>query len=305
MDIHKIGIEVEGEFTLELLGKLGTLPGCELVSDGSVRTCHELNRSVSCPLDAEPVTGTRELRIGPVEPDGGWESIFMAMRNGYHWNRSAGLHVHLSFKDGERENVMAPSVFFSGFALWFRERLELEWPEVMAARGNNRYCQAGSGYVIGTSGPDRWDSTMFDSSEHSRYQFLNTLAWRKHRTMEVRIWPSGRPEEMVRMVHWTVKTFQRWLRRSGSMVVVRQEDILRNECEGGDERQLADLRYLRQSISVRNEKVRGRIRAIREAHAVAGSVEETVFNSVARMRFADLYVRPLVVERRNITNGNV
>lgn len=216
--IHRIGIEVEGEFSHQLTAKLRGVGRVSLVRDGSVRLIKNGYGT------HEP----REMRLGPVAPDRPhWREVIQMLARGYTPNITAGLHVHVSLKDGKQVNIKDGSLFWSGFAAFVKRRLFEDWPREMLERRNaTGFCEIGSsnGSSLGNSSNSEEYDARLRIGINGRYQFINQCAFNRHRTIEFRVWPSASPKQMVKMVEWTIAVVREWLAMSGE--VVKTEAIM-------------------------------------------------------------------------------
>ena len=118
----------------------------------------------------------------------------------YHWNRSAGFHVHVSFLP-----ELPVELWSLEFVNYFKEKLKEELPVVYKKRGSNKFCKGGMGKV---SEKDIAESRL------PRYSFINYEAYKKFKTLEFRIFPSDHPKKMREYLKFTVSTIESFLENS-------------------------------------------------------------------------------------------
>ena len=192
--LYKFGFEIEGEFggkARTAVRDFGSLKG-----DGSVREC--TSSSEICGRR----WGTAELVPSPfaITDIRSAKKIFEALAKSgeYHWNKTAGFHVHVSFKPN-----FPPEIFSMDFNNFFIKRMRSEFKTEYDSRKNNRYCQT----LTRTEG-----KSIFNG--HDRYKAINFLpAFEKHGTVEIRIFPSADPMKMYDYLLFVLKTFKDYLKQ--------------------------------------------------------------------------------------------
>lgn len=129
----------------------------------------------------------------------------MADAGHFHVNPTMGFHVHVSFMEGtERDITVRPKTVHSpAFVKFFIERLKKELPEVYEKRGTNRYCALAR--------PDEGKTVLDRVLNGSRYQAVNFQALRSHRTVEFRIFPADKPENLRKYLEFVQRTVNDFL----------------------------------------------------------------------------------------------
>lgn len=194
--IDKIGFEIEGEFSDEAENEI--MDYGEVGSDGSVHSCSssEANGVDHHNLDC------REFRSRPFarnRVDGEVAKIFdrlqtQSEKNGFHWNKSAGFHVHVSVK-GDDGVFKAPELWSTDFCEYFTKKLAKEFPDMWLVRKNSYYSKA------------QWsDADIVRPLD--RYRAINYMAYNEHRTIEFRIFRSDEPRVMYEYLKFTVDTIE-------------------------------------------------------------------------------------------------
>ena len=188
--IAKFGFEIEGEFSITTMGMLASKG--ELKNDGSLSPCCN---NLSCKeFITEPIEYTEKGRKQAHE-------IFQILadarkKGGFHWNDTAGFHIHVSFSP-----QFPPEVFSAQFYQFFHERLDKKYPGVIQKRGTNRFCtvnRAGNEGILET--------------RDTRYKEINFFsAFQKHKTIEIRIFPSTLPKRMYLFLLFTLQTLHKFL----------------------------------------------------------------------------------------------
>lgn len=202
--IAKFGFEIEGEFSDRLIRTLEELG--QIKGDGSVKKCSSFTHPdcrnlTTAEFITHPIlltaTGRKEAK-----------NIFLVLndarkRKEFHWNKSAGFHVHVSFSP-----KCPPEIFSPPFAIFFHQELERKFGTVIRVRGKNRFCK-----LI------RYKNTLKEVSEdiigsrHDRYKSINFYnAYSRHGTIEFRIFPSAFPTRMYLFLLFTLKTIQKFLK---------------------------------------------------------------------------------------------
>lgn len=192
--ILQFGFEIEGEFSTELDEKLESYGGVK--TDGSVRSC-----KLGCD-DLTPGEFASEALTNLSEA----KKIFkIFQKHKYHWNNSAGFHIHVSFYPKLPQEIMS-----SCFINYFKKELYNSYPDVISLRGKNRYCRISK-------------ITDFDITySEDRYRFINFMpALHKHGTIEFRIWPSGKPLKMYEYLCFTLEKIEFFIKNQDSLMKKR------------------------------------------------------------------------------------
>ena len=189
--IKKFGFEIEGEFSREFSGeiaKYGVMKG-----DGSVSNCPErCQHLVTGEYNSYPILRTHKREA---------KNIFMKFQDAYklkkyHFNKSAGFHIHVSFSP-----KLPPDIFSKSFNDFFHERLKTKYPNVIKKRQNNIYCRI---------------NTLEDGAldKLPRYSSINfQQAWLKHGTIEFRVFPANTPMMMYRYLLFTLRVINDFLKK--------------------------------------------------------------------------------------------
>lgn len=218
--ISKVGLEIEGEFHQDSLDKLSRL--YTLHGDGSVHDCdnydvddatkwHNKHGEVEC-------YETRELNTEPQSPfsEGGIEyfnNLFDSLKApSYHWNQSAGFHIHMSFIAASR---IPEIIFDTEFIKAFSNQIKSQFPTEYRLRRDNDYCGDPCGHV-------KDDAELLEvmkckrqaGTARNRYQAVNMISsWEDdgRKTIEFRIFPANSPEKMREYLNFTINFVNIWL----------------------------------------------------------------------------------------------
>lgn len=211
--IDRIGVEVEGWWrdwiaittAADDVGASGT-------NDGS--------------LVADPSGETRrwEWRTRPGSLASALKAVHALYPDKYH--RSAGMHIHMSFNDMGDAMALC-SREFSDYALaswraWGEEHEINEGSEFWSRlAGNNQYCRLLS------------DADISACTRGDRYRWLNYSAYRKHKTIELRLLPLFCQERLAlaairhwyEMVDTYVRTVATWAGHEATFSTALSEQI--------------------------------------------------------------------------------
>lgn len=212
--IAKFGFEVEGEFSQDLANALEDREYGKIATDGSIRNCptykankyHTKNyflneyEFVSKPLkynDIEKKTATKIFNLFNV----------YYKKKEFHWNESTGFHIHLSF------NPKIPvEIWSTEFAKFFEEKLKEKFRLIYKTRKDNHYCLV----KINEEVIANFD---LESGSSARYSFINFVpAFKKHGTIEFRIFPANRPLTMKKYLKATFKFIEEFLEKSDGLL---------------------------------------------------------------------------------------
>ena len=202
--IKKFGCEIEAEMSEELMNKLVDMNYGEIVSDGSINSCMGANARknhcsgkrlvpmefVSKPMDFNR-TGKKQAK-----------EIFQLLneyykRKEFHWNTTMGFHVHISFRPKTPVDIWSLE-----FAKFFKEKFEKTFKTVFRLRKDNRFCKI----ILG----EKEIATTSD-----RYRFINYKpAFKKHGTVEFRIFPANRPKTMRKYLKFVFQMIKEFLKDS-------------------------------------------------------------------------------------------
>lgn len=187
------GFEIEGEFThkaAEFLAEYG-----EIKEDGSVDRCDD------CVLHDNEVSdlgGEFASKIYKVTSLDKALCVFSGIEGEYHWNTSAGFHVHLGFSP-----INPPEFRSYEFADYFLRAFRKKFPEEYKRRVGGRYSR-------GTFNQKQWDD-LATGSDTDRYCAVNFNS--NYDTIEVRLMPSAHPWKMYDMLEFLIKTAQKFPKR--------------------------------------------------------------------------------------------
>lgn len=243
LELKKIGFEIEGEFSAKIMRLLGDV--LVFKGDGSVRMCAERKRGMSEEL------WTKHLAVrchpadlltsaeGVSKPWGVSDMAEVSMifgelqsayeRNEFHFNQSAGFHVHTSYSEYPSE------IMSSRFFAYFITAMAKKFPKEYKARHKGYYCNVPQSLEARRArlmkkefkyekGFERVEAFM----NESRYRAINmTHAMSSHGTIEFRIFPSCEPKRMLEMLQFTIKTVNQFLAKDTYSVVF--EEKLKNE----------------------------------------------------------------------------
>ena len=203
--IYKFGFEVEGEFSQNLQTALLASELGRIVSDCSVKRCggsrqrkyHATNTWLdTAEFVSKPILyGNQKVLVNKE-----LITIFKILqkyylRKEFHWNKSAGFHIHISF------NPKVPvEIWSKEFNEYFFEKMKNEFKLAWNQRSNNNtYCRPTTDEAeIALTG--------------NRYYAINfSPAFVKHGTIEFRIFPAASPKAMRKYLSFTFKTIKDFL----------------------------------------------------------------------------------------------
>ena len=201
--INKFGFEIEGEMSDELMNDLANKYG-SITSDGSIRTCpwNKVRKyhSVGTPLR------TNEFVSYPIEYNRkGIKSardIFKLFnkyfkKKEFHWNKSMGFHLHLSFRP-----KMPVDIWSVQFTKFFIDEMAKQFKTMYVKRKDNTYCKV------------NLDEREI-AETNDRYKAINFKpAFDEHGTIEFRIFPANRPMTMSHYLDFTIKMVRYFLKHS-------------------------------------------------------------------------------------------
>jgi hypothetical protein len=202
--LRSFGFEIEGEFSEEFTHKLTRIG--TMKSDGSVHECDRGNeKEYEWHLrHDEPELNASEFNskvfsysvMGIAAMKRLMNAFQEASENGeYHWNHTAGLHVHVGFNP-----KFPPEIFSAQFKNYFLHELELAFPEEFRARKDNRYCKSAIDLKEIAKGGDRYRAINFWS------------AFSSHGTVEFRIFPTAEPKKMQEYIEFAIKKTAEFLK---------------------------------------------------------------------------------------------
>jgi len=205
--IFKIGIEIEGEFAQSIHSKLLALGG-EIKGDGSVHNCSSSTSfhkkfPTSHLQSAEYVTQPIEM-----ENRKHFKKIFDLLEDAkksgeFHWNKTAGFHIHLSFKP-----KVPPEIRSTKFTKYALDAIQNEFPLEYRIRTAGRWCRI-----------DRLDDEQFLRHPTDRYKAINFASIQKHGTVEFRIFPAKHPYKMYEYFRFIIKMVREYLEMEQSISI--------------------------------------------------------------------------------------
>jgi len=217
--IKKFGCEIEAEMSEELMNKLVSMNYGEIVSDGSISSCMGANaRKNHCsgkrlaPMEfvSKPMDFNRTDKKQAKE-------IFQLLnkyykRKEFHWNKSMGLHIHISFRPKTPVDIWSLE-----FAKFFKEKFEKTFKTAFRIRKENRTCK-----IILDEGEI--------ATTDDRYRFINySPAFKEHGTVEFRIFPANKPMSMKRYLRFTFWIIKKFLKNSDKFLDKTLEFIPEDE----------------------------------------------------------------------------
>lgn len=220
--IDRFGFEIEGEWlddsrefmdAMIKMKRYGVFKG-----DGSINHCGVRNKYH---LEHHGNYTLREFASKPFKADKAGvvkaSHFFRLLKShpyGYHWNKSSGMHVHVSFlsKDKNGKKIRPPEIFGETFYKYFIERLNKHHPEVIKSRGVD----------------NQWASMRVKDKDivepRTRYLAVNfEEAWQKFGTIEFRIYPSSTPDMMYKYLKFTLETVNMYLNMKAKRIVIHAE----------------------------------------------------------------------------------
>ena len=231
--IKALGWEIEGEYTDSLRSKLEEYG--EFKGDGSIHNCdysvHE-KKGLSDELDSiEFASGKYEIEKLRTDV----KKFFDILIKGYadkefHWNKSMGFHIHVSFKPKTPTEILSTQ-----FVDFFFEQLKKKYPTVYNVRGKNYYCRLNT-------------NTDYEIiHNHDRYRAINLApALEKHGTIEFRIFPTNSPKVMKAYMLFTLNTINKFLREANDRLVNTQELIITDKV---NEEDLGEINVIKKTDS--------------------------------------------------------
>lgn len=210
--IKKIGFEIEGEFGIDFVSVLERMNG-EIKGDGSVHQCNHALEPYHNKFQFCTRTGEYASEVFDVNNIAYIKQVFDIFQKQhesgqYHWNRSAGFHVHVSF-----DPVIPPEIKHDSFVQYALEIIKESFPKEYAERHTGSYCEA-SGI-----------NNNFILKPNSRYKAINFESFRKHGTLEFRIFPANEPIEMYRYLNKVIMLINGYLNKKISI----SEDVETNQ----------------------------------------------------------------------------
>jgi hypothetical protein len=219
--IKQVGVEIEGEFSDKFMEQLGDYGG-SIKSDGSVRRCtanafHSRFRYKDLyPMEyaSEPIAEKDKGHIKTL-----FEMFIEASRQGdYHWNRSAGFHIHLSFKPKIPPEIRSP--IFTKFML---DGFQKKFPKEYETRINGQWAR------IEGLDDDEFLSHCKRTRGRDRHRAINFESLYKHGTIEIRLFPSARPSKMFEYYKHTIRLVKKYLKSAELHRFVNDVEEISNE----------------------------------------------------------------------------
>jgi hypothetical protein len=181
--ILKFGIELEAEYSTELAHNIALKYGWDIKDDGSIHTCSDCEyqdlhalETVSKPIEytATNITAVKKL----------FDYLQTQYKNGkFHFNDSCGLHFHFSFTPQR-----PPELWCIEFANYFAKQIATRFPKAYKLRKDNHFCKF-----------DLTQQDIANAKFYDRYKFVNLRpAFQRHKTLEIRAFPSDEPRKMKR-----------------------------------------------------------------------------------------------------------
>jgi len=198
--IKKFGIELEGEYSNELADKMRTKYAWSVKGDGSIHTCdhhqdilHSIE-AVSQPIEYSTANVNAIKKL--------FDFLQVQYNNGdFHFNESCGLHFHFSFTPQR-----PPELWSEQFAEYFASHIATRFPKAYKLRKENRFCK------FELSQKDIASPRFYD-----RYRFINLRpAFQRHKTLEIRAFPSDEPKLMKRYFLSTLTAIEDFLVKANS-----------------------------------------------------------------------------------------
>lgn len=212
--INKFGFEIEGEFTNQVRNKL--MKSGFLHYDGSVYAC-KLNNAFH--LKNDKIYFVNEFSSYPFDYKSHPRKSLIAAKtifnlledNNYHWNSSAGFHIHISFEPKYPAEILSVE-----FAQFFSDELTKKIG-ALKMRRNNNYCR------------DIINLEEIAQLKREKYRFINFgAALSEHGTIEFRIFPSAKPAKMYKFLLFTIKTINKFLKNDLEIPFESEIDMSEN-----------------------------------------------------------------------------
>jgi len=208
--INKFGLEIEAEMSTELMNKLGDYG--KIVSDGSLRCCSLADTRKYHNPNPRKKLDIMEFVSNPIDyNENGRKQVKEIFRlfdkyfkeKEFHWNRSMGFHVHISFRPKTPVDIWSVE-----FANLFVIKLTKRFPSVFRTRKDNSYCKI----IIDEK---EMANMNLEANSSERYRFINFVpAWKKHKTIEFRIFPMNKPRIMKQYLGFTFRIINDFLKHS-------------------------------------------------------------------------------------------
>lgn len=200
--IDKFGFEIEGEYHPEVARYLEEFG--EVKTDGSLNPCNKTQcLNLECKeFASNPYRRTQKQKA---------KKVFDYLHEQYkqkkfHWNKSAGFHVHVSFRPR-----LAFEIFSEDFVNFFHAELRKKFNNILQRRGNNTYCQA-----VNQTNSDIVKSMQRDGD---RYRSVNLFpSFVRHKTIEIRIFPASSPLTMYKYLLFVLRTIRKFLKENSEFV---------------------------------------------------------------------------------------
>jgi hypothetical protein len=192
--IKAFGYEIEGEFSTSFEKKL--IDVGEMKGDGSLRNCpfddafhvkHNLPSIHTAEFNSEVFSydNPKEVEAGVYL----FEVFQKAYEKGlYHWNKSCGFHVHISFTP-----KFPVEIFSKQFYDYFMGKMKAVYPKEYKARRNNSFCKDNV----------EENEIAYDGERHASINFKTAM--RTHGTIEFRIFPANSPKKMKEYLQFVLK----------------------------------------------------------------------------------------------------
>lgn len=241
--INKIGIEIEAEYAYSLKDKIKQLHLGSFKGDGSINNCEDQkarrdrgdnqcandNEADNCfmsELGVGRTYSTSELITRPIKilksgrPAKKFKQLFKVLIDGYkkrhfHFNKSTGLHLHVSFLPAKNPSILWTKNFVNYLVNFWSKN----FPAMLEKRAGNNYCKI-----------EINDRDIFTCD---RYQAVNFIsAMERHGTLEIRIFDTTNPAMMKKYLLGTIKAIQHYLKVKKNYIVPikRIKNFLRPDC---------------------------------------------------------------------------
>ena len=196
--INKFGFEIEGEFYQDIINSLEE--DGEIKTDGSIHRCPKHTDNFNLlEFASYPYKRTQKQKAKKI-----FEILHKAYKEKkFHFNKSMGFHIHISFKP-----ILPFEIFSEEFVKFFNEELKKKYLSVFKRRGNNHFCMAEN-----QSNEQIIEYRQYDE----RYRSVNLYpAFKRHKTIEIRIFPSDRPLKMYKYLLFSLRTIRKFLKQNKS-----------------------------------------------------------------------------------------
>lgn len=190
--IAKIGFEIEGEFSKELMNNMKLFGN--FTTDGSIRRCCYSIGLELAEFRSNPITFREGMILNSKNKIRKVFTQWDTFR--FHFNESMGFHIHLSFTSPK-----APEIWSIQFVNAFQKALQNKFPIEYKKRITNRFCK-------------KYNSHRDIAESNDRYRWVSfKAAYDRHKTFEFRIFPANTFTAMLDYIEFTIDFVNNFLKK--------------------------------------------------------------------------------------------